>query len=134
MCSLFIQSRLTDAVTSDDILCGILAAFVIPALFFRKRSTGCLFTVTGTTALDVHMVRVTLVVGVVNTLYSFTVDADCRAWVRHRALERIPSLPLLQKALTAGTVTVISVLTSHHDVSFAAQMPVVVGTVIHCTF
>lgn len=104
------------------------------ALFFRKRSAGCLFTVTGAAALDVHMVCVTFVVGVVNTLYSFTVDADGGAWMRHGALEGISSLSLLHKALAAGTVTVICMFTAHHDVAFAAQMPVVVGTIIHCTF
>lgn len=115
--------------------CGdILAAFVIPALFFRKRGAGCLPTVTGAASLDVHMVRMTFVVGVVNTLHGFTVDADRGTWMRHGALEGIPSLPLLQKAFAAGTVTVISVLTAHHDVTFAAQVLVVVGTVIHCTF
>ena len=112
----------------------LTALRVIPALFFRECSAGRLRTVTSATALDVHMVCVTLVVGVVNTLYCFTVYTDSGTWMCHGALEGISPLPLLRKALAAGTVTVISMFTAYHDVAFAAQMLVVVGTVIHCTF
>ncbi len=90
----------------------------------------------GPAALDVHMIRMTLVIGIIDTLHRLTVDADRLAGMDYGTLERIPALPLLHEALAAGAVTAAGMLPSHHDISLAAQMLllIVVGTVLHRTF
>lgn len=103
-------------------------------LLFRKSSTGGLSTVAGSAALDVHMLRHTLVIAVINTFYRLTVDTDGMAWMRQRITERLSSLSLLRKALAAGAVTITGMLTSHHDVSLAAQTVLIIGTIFHNTF
>ena len=45
-------------------------------LLFRKSSTGGLSAVAGSAALDVHMLRHTLVIAVINTFYRLTVNTD----------------------------------------------------------
>ena len=45
-------------------------------LLFRKSSTGGLSAVAGSAALDIHMIRHTLVIAVINTFYRLTVDTD----------------------------------------------------------
>ena len=103
-------------------------------LFFRERSACRLLAVTGAAALDVHMIRHTLVIAVINTFYRLTVDTDGMTWMRQRITERLSSLSLLRKALAAGAVTITGMLTSHHDVSLAAQTILIIGTIFHNTF
>ena len=103
-------------------------------LLFRKSSTGGLSAVAGSAALDIHMIRHTLVIAVINTFYRLTVDADRMAWMRQGIAERFSSLSLLRKALTAGAVTVTGVLAAHHDVSLAAQTVLIIGTIFHNAF
>lgn len=103
-------------------------------LLFRKSSTGGLSAVAGSAALDIHMIRHTLVIAVINTFYRLTVDTDGMAWMRQGITERLSSLSLLRKALAAGAVTITGMLTSHHDVSLAAQTVLVIGTIFHNTF
>lgn len=103
-------------------------------LLFRKSSTGGLSAVAGSAALDVHMLRHTLIITIINALYRLTVDTDGMAWMRQRITERLSSLSLLRKALAAGAVTITGMLTSHHDVSLAAQTVLVIGTIFHNTF
>ena len=103
-------------------------------LLFRKSSAGGLSAVAGSAALDIHMIRHTLVIAVINTFYRLTVDADRMTWMRQGITERFSSLSLLRKALTAGVVTVTGVLAAHHDVSLAAQTVLVIGTIFHNTF
>lgn len=100
----------------------------------RKRSAGCLLTVAGTAAFYINVIGMTLIVGIVNALHCLAVNADRGTGMHHGALEGIHPVSLLQKALTAGSVTVMGMLSAHHDVSLAAQMLIVVGTVIHRTF
>ena len=107
---------------------------VFQPLFIRERSACRLLAVTSTAALDIHMLRHTLVIAVMNTFYSLTVDADRMAWMRQGITERFSSLSLLRKALTAGAVTVTGVLAAHHDVSLAAQTVLIIGTIFHNTF
>ena len=101
---------------------------------FRKCCTSRLSAVAGAAALDVHVIRHTLVIAVIDTLDRFTVDADGFAWMRQGVTERIPSLPLLRKAFTAGALTVAGMLAAHHDVSLAAQTVLIIGTIFHNTF
>ena len=108
--------------------------FPVCFLFFCKSSTGRLSAVAGTAALDIHMIRHTLVIAVINTFYRLTVDADGMAWMRQGITERFSSLSLLRKALTAGAVTVTGMLASHHDVSLAAALLCVVAAVVHSAF
>ena len=103
-------------------------------LLFRKSSAGGLSAVAGSAALDVHMLRRTLIITIINALYRLTVDTDGMAWMRQRITERLSSLSLLRKALAAGAVTITGMLTSHHDVSLAAQTVLVIGTIFHNTF
>ena len=108
--------------------------FLFRDLLFRKSSTGGLSAVAGSAALDIHMIRHTLVIAVINTFYRLTVDTDGMAWMRQRITERLSSLSLLRKALAAGAVTITGMLTSHHDVSLAAQTILIIGTIFHNTF
>lgn len=108
--------------------------FLFRDLLFRKSSTGGLSAVAGSAALDIHMIRHTLVIAVINTFYRLTVDTDGMAWMRQGITERLSSLSLLRKALAAGAVTITDMLTSHHDVSLAAQTVLVIGTIFHNTF
>ena len=103
-------------------------------LLFRKSSTGGLSAVAGSAALDIHMIRHTLIITVIDALYRLTVDADRMAWMSQGAAERIPPLSLLRKAFTAGSVTVAGVLATHHDVSLAAQTVLIIGTIFHNAF
>lgn len=80
------------------------------------------------------MLRHTLIITIINALYCLTVDADRMAWMRQGIAERFSSLSLLRKALAAGAVTITGMLTSHHDVSLAAQTVLVIGTIFHNTF
>ncbi len=111
-----------------------MVLFPVCFLFFCKSSTGRLSAVAGTAALDVHMLRHTLIITIINALYRLTVDTDGMAWMRQRITERLSSLSLLRKALAAGAVTITGMLTSHHDVSLAAQTVLVIGTIFHNTF
>lgn len=111
-----------------------MVLFPVCFLFFCKSSTGRLSAVAGTAALDIHMIRHTLVIAVINTFYRFTVDTDGMAWMRQGTAERIPPLSLLRKALAAGAVTVTGVLAAHHDVSLAAQTVLIIGTIFHNAF
>lgn len=113
---------------------GIFHDMILIFLLLRKCSTCCLFEIVGTSALNVHMVGVAFVVGVVDALHGLAVNADGLAGMHNGTLEGIRTLPLRKKTLAAGAVTVISMLSSNHDVSLAAQPPVVVGTILHCTF
>lgn len=111
-----------------------MVLFPVCFLFFCKSSTGRLSTVVGSAALDIYMIRHTLIITVIDALYRLTVDADRMAWMRQGVAERIPPLSLLRKALTAGAVTVTGVLAAHHDVSLAAQTVLIIGTIFHNAF
>lgn len=103
-------------------------------LLFRKSSAGGLSAVAGSAALDIYMIRHTLIITVIDALYRFTVDADGMAWMRQGITERFSSLSLLRKAFTAGSVTVTGMLASHHDITLAAQTILIIGTIFHNTF
>jgi len=80
------------------------------------------------------MLRVTFVIGIINTIYCFTVYADGAARVENRAFERVYPLSSAAEAFAAGSVTAAGMSPSHHNVSFTAQMLLVIGTVVHCAF
>ena len=103
-------------------------------LLFRKSSAGGLSAVAGSAALDIYMIRHTLIITVIDALYRLTVDADRMAWMRQGITERFSSLSLLCKAFTAGSVTVAGMLASHHDITLAAQTILIIGTIFHNTF
>ena len=111
-----------------------MVLFPVCFLFFCKSSAGRLSAVAGAAALDVHMIRHTLVIAVIDALYRLTVDADRMAWMRQGITERFSSLSILRKALTAGAVTVTGMLAAHHDVSLTAQTVLIIGTIFHNTF
>ena len=103
-------------------------------LLFRKSCAGGLSAIAGSAALDIYMIRHTLIITVIDALYRLTVDADRMAWMRQGAAERIPPLSLLCKAFTAGSVTVAGMLAAHHDITLAAQTILIIGTIFHNTF
>lgn len=103
-------------------------------LFFRERSARCLLTVAGTAALDVHMIRRTLVIAVMNTFYSFTIDTDSLAGVRDGTGKRIRSFSLVIKTFATGIITVAGVLSCHHNITFTAQTILIIGTTFYDTF
>ena len=80
------------------------------------------------------MVCHTLIIAVIDTFYSLTVDADGLTWMSQRVTERLPSLSFLRKALATGSVAVAGMLTSHHDIALAAQAILIIGTVFHNAF
>ncbi len=90
--------------------------------------------VAGPAALDVDMIRRTLIIGIINAVGCLAVNTDGLAGMGHRALERVHSLPFLREALAAGVVTAAGMLTAHHNISLATQMLLIVGTIIHRTF
>lgn len=108
--------------------------FLFRDLLFRKSSAGGLSAVAGSAALDIYMIRHTLIITVIDALYRLTVDADGMAWMRQGITERFSSLSLLCKAFTAGSVTVAGMLASHHDITLAAQTILIIGTIFHNTF
>lgn len=108
--------------------------YVLSLLLFRERSTCRLLTVTGAAALDIHMIRHTLVIAVMNAFYSLTVDADGLAGMRDRTGKRIRSFSLVVKAFAAGIITVAGMLSCHHDISFTAQTILIIGTTLYDTF
>jgi len=103
-------------------------------LFFRKGSACCFLTVTGAAALDIHMIRHTLVIAVMNAFYSLTVDADRLAGMCDRTGKRIRSFSLVVKAFTAGVITIAGMFSCHHDISFTAQAILIIGTTFYDTF
>ena len=78
------------------------------------------------------MICMALVIGIIDALYCLTVNADGLAGMKHGALEGI--LPLLNKTLTAGIITVTGMLAPHHNIPFAAQTILVVGTILYTAF
>ena len=103
-------------------------------LFFPECGTCRLLAVTGTTALDVHVIRMTFIIGIINALYRFIVNADGLAGMDHGAFEGILSLPPASKAVTAGIVTVTCMLSSHHNIALAAHGLLIIGTIFSRTF
>ena len=108
--------------------------FPVCFLSLRKSGTGGLSAIAGTATLDVHMIRHTLIIAVIDTLDCLTVNADSPAGMGQGVTERIPSLSLLRKAFTAGAITVTGMFAAHHDVSLAAQTVLIIGTIFHNTF
>lgn len=108
--------------------------FLFRDLLFRKSSAGGLSAITGSAALDIYMIRHTLIITVIDALYRLTVDADRMAWMRQGITERFSSFSLLRKTFTAGAITVTGVLASHHDITLAAHTILIIGTIFHNTF
>ena len=84
------------------------------------------------TTPDIHMFRMTLVVGIVHALFRLAVDTDCTAGVLQRTY--ISVITSLGKALAAGALTVAGMTATHHDITLAATILLVVTTVFHATF
>lgn len=116
---------------------GILIFFSViyfSVIYFSEKVAQAVSLQSAGSDLDVHMLRHTLIITIINALYRLTVDTDGMAWMRQRITERLSSLSLLRKALAAGAVTITGMLTSHHDVSLAAQTVLIIGTIFHNTF
>lgn len=103
-------------------------------LFLFKGRAGCSPAVAGAASLDVHMFRVAFVIGIVDTFHRFTINADGSAGMGYGTFKRIHPFPLLPEAVTAGFVAAAGMLSAHHDVSLAAEMLVIVGTIVYRTF
>ena len=92
-----------------------------------ERCAQCLFAVAGAAAPDIHMFRVTFIIGVVHTFCRLTVDADRPAGMFERADIRVAAS--LRKALTAGPVTIAGMTASHHDIPFTAAILLIIAAV-----
>ena len=102
------------------------------SLLLSEGSACGLLTVTGSAALDVDVICMTLIVIIIHTFCSFAIDADRFARMLQRA--DIASGLFLCKALAAGVLTALCMLASHHDVSLAAALLCVVAAVVHSAF
>lgn len=78
------------------------------------------------------MICAAFVIGVINTFYSFAVDADRLAGMIQSIGKRI-SLSLM-KALAAGFITGTCPDSAYHDIAFAAAGIAVVSTAVYFTF
>ncbi len=127
----------TGGLPPNPIMCSIIrifGSFVKLKLSLCKRGTGGLSAVAGAVALDVHMLRHTLVIAVIDTFYRLAVDADGTAWMRQGTGKRILSISLLCKTFATGAVTVTGMLAAYHDITLAAQTILIIRTVFYNTF
>ena len=79
------------------------------------------------------MLRRTLIVVIIRTVAGFTVNADIIGRMAGTAGIRIAAALSRHKALTAGLALTAGALAAHHDVSFGAQVLLVVYAVFHNT-
>lgn len=101
-------------------------------LFFFECSTCCFFAVVGAAALDIHMIRVALVIRVINALIRLAVDTDRPAGMGYGTRKR-SHIASVFKAFAAGIILAAGVSARHHDIPLAAAPVAVVGTVFHGT-
>ena len=103
-----------------------------PALlpFPECRAVG-LSAVTCSAASDIHMLRRTFAVRIINALHRLTVNGNRPCRVHGIGCRIFFSLP---EAFTAGFVFLPGIFAAHKDISFTAQSVAVVGTVVHRTF
>ena len=101
-------------------------------LFFFESSTCCFFAGICSAALDIHMVRIALIIRIINAFVRLTVNADRPAGMGDGTCKRPHIAPVL-KALTAGIILAAGVPAGHHDIPLAAAPVAVVGTVFHGT-
>ncbi len=90
--------------------------------------------VAGAAALDVHMIRRALIIGIIDAFDSLAVDADSPRGMAGGIFKGIPSFPSGEKALAAGPVTFTGMPPAYHDISLAAEMLLIVGTIFNRTF
>ena len=84
------------------------------------------------TTPDIHMFRMTLVVGIVHALFRLAVDTDCTAGVLQRTY--ISVITSLGKALAAGSVTIAGMTSSHHNIPFTAIIVLIIAAILHTAF
>jgi hypothetical protein len=73
-----------------------------------------------------------LVVGIVHTFHSLTVNADRSAGMIKGTDIRV--LASIGKAVAAGLPAGVRVLASHHDIALAAAIILIIAAVLHTTF
>lgn len=100
-------------------------------LLCLKGCTLRLTAVTGTAALDIHTICLTLIIIIIHTFHSFAINVDRAARMRKRAC--IAAVLLLCKALTTGILTALRVLSAHHDIALRASLLLIVAAVVHST-
>ena len=102
-------------------------------LLLECRTCGTV-AVAGAAALDIHMIRMTFVIGIIDAFYRFAVNADGLAGMNHGAFKGTHPLPLLKEALAAGVVAIAGMFSAHHNIPFAAQAILIVGTILYAAF
>ena len=100
-------------------------------LFFFEGSTCCFFAVICAAALDIHMVRITLIVRVINAFVRLTVNADRLAWTVQGIHIGIPLT--VTKTIAASLIRCAGTFAAYGNISLAAAPVAVVGTVFHGT-
>jgi hypothetical protein len=78
------------------------------------------------------MLRVALIIRIVYTFYGLTVNADRPTRVTQGT--DISIVTSLGKAFTACPVACVRMTACHHDISFAATILLIIGTIFHSTF
>jgi hypothetical protein len=73
-----------------------------------------------------------LVVGIVHTFHSLTVDTDRSTGMIEGTDIRV--LAPVGKAVAAGLPAGVRVLASHHDIALAAAIILIIAAVLHTTF
>ena len=78
------------------------------------------------------MLRVALVVTIIHAFDRFAIDTDRPAGMLQGT--GIGIILFLRKTLTACIVTTVCMFAAHHDITLAAALILVVGTIVYATF
>jgi len=73
------------------------------------------------------MLRMTFIIGIIDTLCRLAVDADRPAWMIERTDIRVA--PSLGKTFAASTVTIAGMAASHHDIPFATTILLIITAI-----
>jgi hypothetical protein len=98
------------------------------SLLLSEGSACGLLTVTGSAALDVHMLCTALIIFVVNALHGFAVDGDGSGRMGKGACHGTSFFP---EAFTTGLILSASMLAAHTDIALTAQTVLIIGTIFH---
>ena len=104
-----------------------------PKSCLLKGCTQCIPALTCAAALNIHMLRRTLIIVIIGTIAGFTVNADIIGRMAGTAGIGIAAALSRDKALAAGLTLTAGALAAHHDVSLGAQVLLVVYAVFHNT-
>lgn len=97
---------------------------------FSERTAGSLPAFTCAVSHNIHMLRMTFVIGIVHTVSCFAVDTDRSARMFQGADIRI-SRPFAGEAFTACVIFFLRMFSAYHDIALAAVFSFVVYATFH---